>query len=162
MRRERPLIHIHSFRRPPIVIQIRLYSRRQKQFIDNALQLEDSEVEAALLHTIHYRSPIPRHRLGLIEVCTPTDSSLADRVIKRGGKAERRGLHNADLSNNSTFAWARQRAALLKPRHMWFSPPCTMFSQMQNSHLWHKTSDFGEAGVSTTLYHAPYSYSAGA
>ena len=121
---------------------LKVLTKKQKQVIDKALQLEDAEMEAALLHTIHYKSPIQRQRLDLIEVCTPSDSPLADTVIKRGGTAERFGLHNADLSSDPKFPWARKRANIMKPRHMWFSPPCTMFSQMQNANLWCKKSDF--------------------
>ena len=75
-----------------------------------------------------------------LNVPPPSDSPLTETVIRRGGKAERFGLHNADLSNDSNFVWARSRARL-KPRHMRLSPPCTMLGQMQNSHPWCKMPD---------------------
>ena len=99
-------------------------------------------MENALLHTVHYKSITQRQRLDLIEGCAPIDSPLSATVIKRGGKAERFGLHNADLFDNSKFSWARTNAEIMKPRHMWLSPPCTMFSTMQNASPWNKKSDY--------------------
>ena len=85
----------------------RLLKKKQKQLIDQALQCEDSQIEAALLNTRYYKPVTQRSRLDLIEVCAPSDSPLADTITRRGGKAERFGLHNADLSVQSKFLWAR-------------------------------------------------------
>ena len=93
------------------------------------------------METLRYRPVTQRHRLDLIEVCAPIDSPLTKIVLRRGGKAERFGLHNAGFSNDMKISWARNYAATMKPRHMWLSPPCTMFSQMQNANPWYKKTD---------------------
>ena len=118
--------------------ELKLFTKKQKQIIDTALQLEDTEMGKALLEIFHYRSVTQRYRLDLIEGCAPIDSPLTDTVLRPGGKAARFGLHNADLSNDTKFSWARKCAAMKKPRHMWSSPPCAIFSKMQNANPWHK------------------------
>ena len=80
---------------------LKVLTKKQKQLIDKALQLEDSEMETAPLNTIHYKTVTRRQRLDLIEVCTPAPPPLSETVTRRGGKAERFGLRNADLSNSS-------------------------------------------------------------
>ena len=46
----------------------------------------DSEMERALLKTLHYRPATQRHRLDLIEVCTPADSPLTSSASGAGIK----------------------------------------------------------------------------
>ena len=67
-----------------------------------------------------------------IEVCTPEHAPLAAMIIKRGGHAERWGLHNYNLSRASDFTKAKHDLIAKKPRHLWLSPPCTQFSSLQN------------------------------
>ena len=71
-------------------------------------------------------------RLDLLEVCTPAGSTLSQQVIDDGGTAERIGMHNGyDLATSTGRRRFQMTHRRLKPRHLWTSPPCTAFSQMQ-------------------------------
>ena len=107
-----------------------MLNKTQSLNIQKSLKEQHEEFDAALLHVLHKSTPERQNRADLIEVCTPQNSMLAATVMKRGGLAERWGLHNYDLSTADHFVNARRDLLRIRPRHLWLSPPCTQFSSI--------------------------------
>lgn len=105
--------------------------------IQQSLKRHDEELHSALLHVLHQSMPESRHQVDLIEVCTPHDSPLSKAISRRGGQAQRWGLHNFDLSKNDQFIKAQRELVRIKPRHLWQSPPSTQFSSTPTHEMCH-------------------------
>lgn len=108
----------------------RFLTTHQKPFLDRAIN-DNEETFTAAVHRVSRRES-PR-RVDLIEVCTPPDSLLVTVLDKHGGRGERWGLHNYGLSTKRGFNKANTDLRIKRPRRLWLSPPCTMFSASQNA-----------------------------
>ena len=72
-------------------------------------------------------------RVHLLEVCTTPNSGLAEEVMLAGGGAERLSNWNGyDLTTKTGAHRVFHRWKATRARHLWFSPPCTVWTIMQN------------------------------
>ena len=73
-------------------------------------------------------------RLDLVEVCTPQDSGLVQAIREDGRQGTRLSIWNGfDLATTKGFNRTLEYLRLHKPRRVWWSPPCTPFSVVQNA-----------------------------
>ena len=68
----------------------------------------------------------------LLEVATTRDSGLASRIEATGGTAYRASIWNDyDLTTTTGKDRLKELVRQMQPRHLWFSPPCTPWTQLQ-------------------------------
>ena len=73
-------------------------------------------------------------RLDLVEVCTPQDSGLVQAIREDGRQGTRLSIWNGfDLATTKGLNRTLEYLRLHKPRRVWWSPPCTPFSVVQNA-----------------------------
>ena len=75
-------------------------------------------------------------RVGLLEVTSEADSSLAKTFHTRTGRSDSASTCalwcGHDLSTSEGLAVIVEQIKTLRPRHTWISPPCSAFSPFQN------------------------------
>ena len=56
-------------------------------------------------------------------ICGMGDSTMAQRLEKRGHVTEQWNLKDCDLSTKSGFLYAKKRLVQARPRNLWITPP---------------------------------------
>eukprot|EP00974_Lingulodinium_polyedra_P099970 9683547-Lingulodinium_polyedra.AAC.1 len=98
--------------------------------VRRALQAAARQLDASLQEALELTTKAGQ--CDLLEVATTRESGLASAVEARGGTAYRASVWNDfDLATQRGQERLRELVQQLQPRHIWFSPPCTPWSQLQ-------------------------------
>ena len=102
-------------------------NQKRKQTVLDHLQ---REIDTA---TWCFETMVHNSQIDLIELCAPWDSPLCSAVRELGGTALALGPHNGcDLTTMDGYRKVLRIVRKLRPRYLHMSPPCYLWSPMQN------------------------------